>query len=179
MFPRIFLPLLLATLAAGCAHSPKIHYDYAADGTPVSYRRLEKNLERDFMHHFGRDVYETAPYGIDRDATEEQRPVLETLGVPDFVRHRFTSLENERVTEWVYLDAMQVFQFVNGNLVFQGSLTDYEQTLLRHGRPSRAATSRSDTGRREDLLIYNKVFQPSLQEFFFIDGKLIQKQEGN
>jgi hypothetical protein len=113
------------------------------------------------------------PVGTDQAAT------VKTWGRPDWVRKPFRSLEDERVSEWLYLDKGHIFQFVGEDLVFEGPLTDYEQTLLGRGYPDRDFSLRRENGEREDLFLYNRVFAPWLEEFKFRDGWIIQSQEGS
>ena len=174
--------LILAATPAwltGCAHTAKIQYRYDADGTPVSFRRCERNITRDFLHHFSRQAYRRPAPGMDRSLSADQKPIVDQLGLPDWVRRPFVSYQGERVDEWICLDAMQVFQFIGGKMVFQGPLTDYEQVLLRHGYPSHMISNSADTGHQIDLFIYDDVFRPSIQQFYFVDGTIKQMQEGN
>lgn len=165
-------------LAAGCAHPSKIAFRYGADGSPVSYIRRERHITRDFLNHFSRETYRRPGESSEGDLGADERIVAQHNGQPDWTRS-FKSFEDERVDEWVYVEKSLVAQFINGQCVFQGPLTDYEQILLTHGRPSRAISSYSDTGDQIDLFVYDGVFLPDLQEYHFLNGKISQKHEGD
>ena len=172
------LAFLLLLVAAGCAHPSKIAFRYGPDGSPASFVRRERYIARDFLHHLTREDYERPAAGIDGDLSADQRIVAQHNGPPDWTRE-FASFEDEHVEEWIYIDKSLVAQFIDGLCVFQGPLTDYEQILLTHGRPSRAINHYSDTGSQVDIFVYDSVFLPEIQQYHFLNGKLTEKQEGD
>jgi hypothetical protein len=169
--------LLLATV--GCAHESRQPFVYDADGVPQMYKRRERHIELDLVHHIRTRAYLPPHSRFLKKLSDDQKPIVEEFGRPDWVRRPYRSFEGEAVNEWVYMDWGQVFQFVDDKLVYQGPLTDYEQILLKNGYPSRALSGRNDAKRRTDLLVYSGVFESKLQQYFMVDGKLTQMQEGD
>lgn len=167
---------------AGCAHrkSPLPQfYDYG--GIPRSFKRHELYPQRDFRHHFVRKAYYRPDHGwsMFEPLPGDQETTVKEWGRPDWIRKPFTSLQSEKVHEWVYLDKQRVFQFVGPDLVFDGPLTEYEQILISRGYPDRTNYVIRENGEREDLFVYTRVFTPWLEQFKFRDGHVIQSQEGN
>lgn len=177
--------LLLALLLlapAGCARrtSPLIQR-IDPGGIPYRAKRIEQYPQRDYLHHCVRTVYNRPDhcFTMFTPLGDSQVATVNEWGRPDWVRKPFRSLENDRVVEWVYIDKRHVFQFVGTDLVFEGPLTDYEQTLLIRGVPDRCLMVLRENGEREDVFIYNRLFTPWLEQFKFRDGYIIQSQEGN
>ena len=171
--------LLIALLAlGGCARrqSP-LPFRYDAGGIPHAFKRVEVYPQRDFFHHCVRKVYRRADQMFAPCGAEQEQTVQE-WGRPDWVRKPFRSLENEKIVEWIYIDKGHLFQFVGTGLVYDGPLTDYEQTLLARGYPDHAHMVLRENGEREDLFVYNKLFVAWLEQFKFRDGKIVQSQEG-
>ena len=178
------LPLLLAvslSILMGCAtQHARLPQRIDAAGVPQSFKRVERGAQRDFFHHFVRTVYhKTNPDSFMPVADSDQTAVVKQWGPPTWIRKTFPSLQGERVKEWLYIDQRRVFQFVGGQLVYDGPLTDYEQILLSRGYPDRVETDYPETGTNIDVLVYTRVFSPLIEEFSFDSGTLIQSKEGN
>jgi hypothetical protein len=176
------LLLLVTLLAAGCARSQSpLPQRYDATGIPHSFKRIEQHPQRDFVHHWVRKAYIRPDHGYKmfEPAGVDQQTAVQEWGRPDWIRKQFRSLENDRVQEWLYLDKGHIFQFIGTDLVYEGPLTDYEQTLLSRGYPDRCMMVLRESGEREDLFVYTRVFTPWLEQIKFRDGRIIQSQEGN
>ena len=162
------------TLPIGCeTHTPKVAFRFDSAGNPVDYKRHEKFPQRDFFHHFSREVYvkPDSPQAL-AAAGESQTVIIENWGVPDWVRKPFKGIQNERVQEWIYLDESRIFQFVGADLVFEGPVTDHEIVLLQRGYPDRAEFIRTIGDRVEKLYVYDNVPPIKLEEFIFREDHL-------
>lgn len=151
---------------------------YHADGDRTTFKRYERYPQRDFFHHCFRKVY-GVPGENFRAASPDQEVLLEEWGPPDYVRRRFESNEDERVDEWAYLDEFRIFQFVKGEIVYEGPLTDYEQTLMRYGFPDRMSTLINEQGRVVHAFVYKSVILPyRLFTFYFSNDAMIHTAQG-
>lgn len=178
-------------LGVGCAHTSQVPFHYDSEGMPISYRRRALHLERDFLHNFRTEAYRKpkpgefesrrqlafAPGDVPATSEDEAR-TLDLLGEPDFIRE-FKSVDREDVVEWLYLDQALVQQYIDGRLIFEGPLTDYEQVLLTQGFPTSVISQRDDAGRQTDLFVYTGIFLPALRQYYFVDGYVMQFQEGH
>lgn len=171
--------MLIAALGLGGCASTKSPLPQRLDagGVPHSFKRVEQYPQRDFLHHFVRAAYRKPDHMFKANGKDQNLTVKE-WGRPDWVRKPFRSLENEKVTEWLYMHESHVFQFIGTELVFDGPLTDYEQTLLARGFPDNMHMTLRSNGEREDLFIYSRVFAPWLEQYKFRDGRLVESQEG-
>lgn len=170
-----------AVVFAGCAGSapPRLYENYKEDG-PMQFRRFDSHGERDFFHNFNRKVYHPCKKRDVKRAKGDQLTILEELGSPDWVREKFASFQGETIREWVYTDFQRVVQFHGGRLVFDGPMTDYEQTLIRRGLPEHHVIERSDMDRTLVTMIYTSTFGiDDTSMFTFNKGKLIESSEGN
>lgn len=157
----------------------RLLFKYDDAGVPHAFKRIERNIKRDFWYHWARQAYTQPIQNPKVTFNTDQAMILETLGKPDWIRKTFRSLENDKVQEWIYAEENKLYQFINGRLVYDGPFTDYEQTLIRLGYPD-DATYTLDNGK---MLIatfsYRNHFWGMRQdEFHFIDGVLVQSIEG-
>lgn len=180
---RLALAALALLWAAGCATPvARLPQKYDENGIPHSYKRMERYTQRDFWHHWVRTAYcrpnikkFAPPVGSD------QALIYKQWGRPDWIRKPFHAVTDECVQEWVYLDKTRIFQFIGNQLVFEGPLRDYEQTLVLRGYPDRAMQIREEDGTTVEVFIYYNLFLffPRLDEFHFANGMITQSQEGN
>lgn len=171
--------LLLAPLGCHTVHvnqKPPFTYDYA--GLPHTQKRIEASPELDYVTHWTRKAYVRPSEHLHGAPDPRFQLVLEQWGTPDWIRKTFTSLEGDRVDEWIYLDQARLFQFIGDTLVYEGPLTDYEQTLLRRGYPDTSITVQTAEGWRSDTFIYNHLFMPRLEQYKFVDGMIVNSKEG-
>lgn len=164
---------VLAVVLAGCTvnHAPRFHY--GPDGEKIQFKRYEDHIALDFYHNQNPIIYtRTDALPLTPILSEEQQALLEAKGKPDYVREDYASDTKERVTDWVYYDHNVLYQFVEGGVVFEGPVTDYEKVLIRRGRPTEATTPTNQTGRRTDVLLYRKAFSDQLDQYVFSNGRL-------
>lgn len=169
---------ILALASAGCAWTrPQVVYHRSGELT--SYKRYERHAERDFIHHFTRPAYRPPRFGVSTDHAD-QKTIVDLWGQPDYRRKAFQSLQGERVEEWLYLDNQRIFQFVRGEMIFDGPLTDLEQVLLRYGYPDRGTMTISEFGTVKHTLLYNRVFGPFRMETFHLANDwIVHSSEGD
>lgn len=174
------LALCLAALSwAGCARRTAwLPQRYDAAGIPHSFKRHEQFPQRDFLHHFVRRAYRKPAVWFGPKEGTDPAVTFKQWGKPDWIRKPFRSFQNERVKEWIYLDKQRIFQFTGGQLVYEGPLTDYEQCLIARGYPDRTEQTFVETGTDGQIFVYTKVFAPWLEEFHFVNGMVLQSQEG-
>ena len=172
--------LLCATLlSSGCATThPKLMDQFDADGNRVGFKRYEPQPQRDFRHHWTRAAMKPPKEKMWKKKDSAQALIVDLWGPPDWVRKPFRSKENERVQEWLYLDAHHLFQFIGDDLAYEGPMTDLEEILLQRGYPDRVMMERIETGSIRHVFVYHKVFSPMLDQFTFVDGQIVQSGEG-
>ena len=179
-----FIPFLLLVFAGlilvNCAATkPKPGFHHKQDGKLDMFKRFEQVIDRDLLHHWSRHAY-----FIPRDKMslvkegEAASEIIEIWGRPDWIRRPFESNSGDKVHEWIYLDLNQMFQFVDGMLVYEGPVTDFEQTLIRRGYPQRAMTLRESNGKVITILIYTKIWGSRIDQYRFVNGMLSFQEEG-
>lgn len=178
---RIALVVALAltvTALTGCRRVPNPQVQFAEPGILATFKRYERNAERDFLHRWQRTAYRLADVG-DWGPESDQGIVLGEWGAPDYTRD-FDSMQNEDVVEWVFIDEQAIFQFVYGDLVYDGALTDYEMLLLQHGYPDTMVTEINDQGNVRHAFYYDSIFWPSRMDVYNLtNGWITLKQEGS
>ncbi len=171
----VLVALAAALALAGCMTDRAPRFDTGPDGEPVQFKRYESNLSLDWINHQTRALYqlvEAGPY--EPTLSPAQRELLMNEGRPDYIRREFRSETDELVKEWIYWKKEKIVQFVAGELVFEGPLTDYERILIRRGRPDKHFSQAADNfAPRVDILHYNGVFNTKLDIYRFSDGKQI------
>jgi hypothetical protein len=179
--PLLGLLLLASALVwTGCATSvSRMPVRIGPGGIPTAFKRVERTPQRDFIHHWVRTAYLKPARNFAAPPKSDQASTMKELGAPDWMRKPFRSLQNERVEEWVYLDAGQMFQFVGTQRVFEGPLTDLEQKLIERGYPDWVQASYPDSGNNLDIFVYYNLFWPVQEEFHFVNGQLTEFHEGN
>lgn len=172
--------LAIAGLAAGCntvQHAPLLLM--TDGGEPIAYKRLERFPQRDFFHHWTRQVYLPPKANFEPEGMD-QEVIFEQWGTPDYYRKRFRSLEGQMVDEWIYYGDRILFQFVEGRLVYDGAVTDLETLFLRRGFPDRMIVKMGETGKVKHVFYYTSYLDPSRQESYNLtNGRIITATEGN
>ena len=176
------LAALAMTAGAGCSRfQPELPLLVGDEGEAQMFKRREQEAAVDYFHHFKRTVYVKAEEPL-RATAPEQGVLLEKAGAPDYVRRKpFKSVQAQTVEERHYLHPPRVVQFVDGQMVFEGPLTDYEQILLRRGYPDRNELLTDEMGGIVDVLIYRKSNPPRgsrMSVFYLVNGTVIQGSEG-
>jgi hypothetical protein len=156
---------------------PQLNYNWTGEVT--TFKRYELAPQRDLFHRFFRQAYHLPGPNFAGDGAD-QATILTEWGAPDYVRKSFKSLQYERVEEWVYLDEFHIFQFVKNEMVYDGPLTDFEQTLMRYGYPDRMTTIINEKGRVIHTMLYKSLLLPGrLVNFYFSNDALVQTTQGN
>lgn len=165
---------LLLVFFCGCMTNQAPRFLYGPDGEKVQFKRHEKNIARDWFRHQSRKIYDVCmaePH--DPLLSVQQVDVLTTHGKPDYMRVEFPAETKEYVTEWVYVGQSKLFQFIQGELVFEGPVTDYERTLIRFGRPDYAIGQSSHVGPRSDVFQYRGILVSDIDTYRFSNGQLV------
>ncbi len=168
--------LLVLVLASGCS-TVRLKAAIGPNGEPIQFKRYERYAARDFMHHFSRSIYSRPGFYFKADGDDQSATVAE-WGRPDFIR-RFRSMNGEKVREWVYADKPMIMQFVGGELVFAGPVSDLERTFLTFGRPDNYEVYKTDAGGTNMNFVYQGFWFRRLEDFKFNNDKLVFSSEGN
>lgn len=178
---RSIVLAMICLVSVACSTDRSPRFDYGPAGEKIPFKRYENNLQLDYIHNFTKNVYEICDaIPLSPILSEQQKEVLDESGKPDYIREEFHSESDENVTEWVYVSRNRVVQFVQGERVWDGPVTDYEMTLLRKGRPEQVFTQAPSppANVRIDTLMYNKVFTTEQDIFRFANGNLAGRMEG-
>ncbi|MFH0793131.1 MAG: hypothetical protein V2A74_03775 [bacterium] len=167
---------VIALLLTGCNFQKAPLYDFV-EGQPMQFKRYDRNPVQDFIHRFGRKVFDRNEGVLWYRLSEDQRNVIGEYGQPDFIRRPFTSRQGEQVTEWVYLDKDKDFQFVRRQKVWEGPVTDMEKTLITYGIPRRIMIDQVAPNIERETFIYStQLFTTRHMIFSFANGRLILSQ---
>ncbi len=169
----------MAFLLVGCVGSGRKPLLSHRGGGVSAFKRIERHAERDFIHHITRQAYRRMPINT-RMLSPEQLTIVEAWGEPDYVRKPFRSLDGEKVREWIYLEDRTLFQFVGGEVAYEGPLTDFEDLLIRYGYPDHLVTTVGETGIVRTVMVYRHVFGGTpLATYNLHDGQLVQIAESD
>ncbi|MDD4279154.1 MAG: hypothetical protein PHX74_05395 [Candidatus Sumerlaeales bacterium] len=166
-------------------------FNYTQQGNVVMEKRYDANLTADFLgmrkKPFKANVRGLKPQAkcdvMFRTAnhifTDQQKEILQEWGQPDYVRGPYRSSRGDQVNEWAYLQANHIFQFVSGEMVFEGPLTDQDRCLITFGAPNEHTVTQAEPGVRQELWIYRPWYSTKFNEriFKFSNGKMIFRQE--
>lgn len=176
---RTFTLLLLAlplVLATGCGNLNRVpRYDMNTDLKLETYKRYAKFAEQDYAARWGARAWEPHRGEMEGPITADQKLVLERHGQPDWKRFRFLSTSHELVDQWAWWDRNTTVQFVQGQLVYEGPLTDMDEWLIRHGYPQQARTLHPTTGVRRDMWNYSSLFFRPQKHVTFTNEQLISE----
>ncbi len=170
---RVAAVLVLATALSGCMVNNAPKFEYGPDGEKIQFKRYEKHLDLNYVHNISPVVYTPATaLPLSPMLSEEENEVLRVHGTPDYVRGEYLSESRETVTDWVYYEKDRIFQFVEGQLVYEDGLTDYDKTLIRRGRPSESLSPTNEVGHRLDILRYQNRITDKIDEYVFRNGQI-------
>jgi hypothetical protein len=115
----------------------------------------------------------------DERLSEEQRAILREWGQPDYLRGPYKSTRGDSVVEWAYHPLNHLFQFVDGKMVYEGSLTDQERIAITYGAPRDVMVSVLEPNTRRETWIYHTWLGSYWREkvFSFTNGSLTFRQE--
>lgn len=181
----------LVLVFSGCARGPKIIDPSKGNALELGeFKRYENNMERDFLHHFSRKAYaeprkRRLPHGelqlmpgTGELMLSDRGQLLEDFGPPTLMRYSFKSREGEKIEEWLYRDSLLVFQFVDGQLVYQGPMSDLETLLIIHGYPDRFSRAQIHPDSEVQVFTYQPLFSTRISIFKLVNDILAFKQEG-
>ncbi|CAN5173039.1 hypothetical protein BH09SUM1_BH09SUM1_22740 [soil metagenome] len=179
---KIFLCLALlagvVAAAAGCGNKnrvPRYNVEKPLEITP--FKRQTKHDNVDYLYQWKAKAYSPVSSPIRKRLSESEQDVLARHGQPDWVRKRFQSLADEQVDEWAWWDRSVICQFVQGELVYEGELTDMDRTRIRYGYPRRAWSETYEAGVQRDIWDYQgMVFDNDGQILTFSNEKLVTQQ---
>ena len=176
---KLFFVIIASALVVGCAFNTAPRFDVEpSTGTPVMVKRYPKYpLWQELLFWKTKEYYKNTGK-IRWLLSEDQKKTIARYGQPDYFRRVFFSTRFDRVHEWLYWDKQRVVQFVNGQLVWDGQLTDFEKILLLHGRPTKCIISTTEElNSRKVWLEYTRFLGLRQWCFFFVNDRLITGQE--
>lgn len=177
---RFFSVLMfLVVVATGCGNLNRTpRYDVPQPLEIETFKRYTKHPQRDFIHQFKKTAFSPVKKPLTKRLSESQQAILERHGQPDWVRSNFTGHTGEKVTEWIWWDRSITAQFVQRELVYEGTTTDMDRWLIRYGYPRRAWYQDDVDGVRRDIWDYQPIlFSPRGRIITFTNGKLISHQD--
>jgi predicted small lipoprotein YifL len=184
---RLLLLSLIALGLLGCGQYRPLYQPHDANGDPIAFKRRARHETRDFYHHWRRPVYvkvsekKKAAKAAARAQNERfsltQEALVAEVGLPDYVRPPFRSLNHERTVEWLYLQKDILAQFVGGEMVFTGPVTDRERTLIQRGYPDKVVKIREEIGPERVTFVYHNSLATDMEVFSFADDELITSVE--
>jgi hypothetical protein len=174
---------------------PRPKFDYTDDGRTIMIKRFPYFPTQDVCH-FQKYRFIENKLGIehmqqgqklkrqpDDMLTEEQKQVLREWGQPDYLRGPYKSTRFDSVIEWAYHPLNHLFQWVEGELVYEGPLTDQERVAITYGAPREATIRQLQPNIRRETWVYRPWFlsvvgMTSRERIFdFANGKLLYSQE--
>lgn len=176
---RVFaaLALLILPILLGACASAQLRTFYDQDGKRLYFKRRAVHSAVDYVHRFSDRAYKPCKKLRHSSLSFDQRVALSDLGKPDFLRIPFRSQYGERVSEWVYTDRARVLQFVGGDIVWDGPLTDMEQILLQRGYPRYYLAAHEEDGPVRETYVYRSPLGKLIQIYSFADGTLTSETE--
>lgn len=148
--------LLLLINLTGCAFNnpPRVQYD--AEGNPVLFKRMAQHMKVDYFYRWRHKAYCRPTGDLQYLLLNDEKQVFADYSMPDYVRRPFASEDGEKVYEWAYLERNMLFQFINGDKVYSGPITDYEQILMRHGYPDTIIQAQTSEGSKIQTMVYGR-----------------------
>lgn len=158
MIRNVFLiaALTAAAIIAGCGNlNRKPLYNVNEPYTVEPYKRHMKHMEQDFIFRRSSRAYKSLGKPLTKRLSESEQDVLLRHGQPDYIRDGWRSQSGEIVNDWAWWDRGIIVQFVQGEAVFEGPLTDLDRSLIRYGYPRYAKSQITTTDIRRDVLEYH------------------------
>ncbi len=166
-------------------------FNYSQGGHTIMEKRYDANLVKDVlgMNKFPFKLNRKGLQPLERCSvfsrsvnnifSEQQKQILNEWGQPDYLRGPYRSTRGDQVNEWAYLQANHIFQFVGGEMVYEGPLTDEDRTLITYGTPTEITVTQAEPGTRLEFWVYRKWYSSPFHEriFKFSNGKMIFHQE--
>ena len=181
-FLASFAILFTLAMFAGCSlnPTPKTYGSLPGKATFIGmHKRYAEHEDIDLFYRFHRVAYVKPNKALLREKSETMLEILSEFGAPDAVRRPYKSLEGERVKEWVYIDKDRVFQFVAGELVYEGPVTDSEVILMTYGYPNTCIRTMHEPDVVNRSFRYTEYFSRNEKVFLLINDQLQVAQEGS
>jgi hypothetical protein len=177
-FCLVSLALLIGAMAGGglCGCERMAPRDqFYKKAPPMAFKRSALHGERDLIFRWRSKAY--GALKVDpMSGSSDQKTVLGKYGQPDFAR-RFRAAKCEMVTEWVFLDADVLVQFVRGSLAYSGPVTDFEKLLIDRGYPNEISRVVQVRGPERVEVIYWTWLHGQSETYSFADGYLVGMNE--
>jgi len=157
---------------AGCSTNRSPRYNWST-GEAQQFRRYTGRPAVDYFHRWGHQAFRKVEEMKDTQLTEDVEDVLKRHGQPDYERRNVEAQGNETFTEWVYWERNVLCQFIQGELVFEGPLTDSDRILVTFGYPDKAFFQQYETGPVREFWIYQKLMGTDAREYSFSDGRMV------
>lgn len=170
-----FALLLGGVFVVGCGNTnrqPRYNVDEPLSVVP--FKRKTRHAHVDYIYTIKSQAFSKVKKPMKGRFTASEHDVLERHGQPDYTRKGYEALTGERVTDWAWWDRKVICQFVDGELVWEGPLTDADQFLIRYGYPNHSWTQEVSDGVVRETWIYQGVIYDKRGMFAsFSDEKLI------
>lgn len=179
-FPKLKvagLILLVAGLAA-CQSTNRVPRFDLTTGKPEQYKRYAYRNYRDYLYRWNAQAYAKVEEPMRGMLSEDMKDVLARHGQPDYRRDPFKAETDELVEDWVYWDRGVITQFVQGQLVYEGPLTDQDRCLVQYGYPQQSFSQQyeGDVSPRRETWVYKRLFERRGTFVSFTDGKLVARE---
>lgn len=167
--------LVVGFFAVGCGSTNRQPlYNVDDPLSVVPFKRSARHSHIDYIYTIKGEAYSKVKKPMKGRFTSSEQDVLERHGQPDYVRKGYEALTGERVTDWAWWDRQVICQFVDGELVWEGPLTDKDEFLIRFGYPNHSWTQQVSDGVVRETWIYQGVIYDKRGMFAsFSDEKLI------
>ncbi len=171
--------LIITLFLCGCAFNRNPKFDVRpVTGEPIMVKRYPKYPGWFELLFWQTREYRKNTRELSYLLSDDQEKIISQYGQPDYLRRVFFSSRGDRVHEWLYWEKQRVVQFVQGILVWDGQLTDYEKTILLHGRPTDIMLTTTDELNTRKLWIeYRRLFGMRHRYFFFVNDRLVMAKE--
>ncbi len=173
VWPLLWVAVLAGLVLTACATNRGPRFNYGPDGEPVQFKRYEKHLAKDYFWHFTPIAFKRADaMPLDPLLSDDQKNVLNEQGKPEYVRENYRADSNEIVTDWAFVSKRKIYQFIEGQVVYQGDLSDYDEMLIRRGRPDFVKVMANKDFGRTDLFTYKDWITHKTDQYGFKNGVL-------
>ncbi len=171
--------LLLAFLTAGCAFNTNPRFDVdPVTEKPTMVKRYPKYPAWQELFFWRTKEYRKNTKELSYLLSDEQEDLISRYGQPDYIRRTFFSTRGDRVHEWLFWDDQRVAQFVQGQVVWEGQLTDLEKVLLLYGRPGTFKMTRTKTLDTSKIFIrYPRWFGMRIHSFYLVNDRMIMGKD--
>lgn len=176
---KLFIFQLLLIVLVSCAFNTAPRYNIEPDTGAVQFvKRYPKYPAYQELFFWRTKEYRKNTDKLRWLLSEDQKEVISRYGQPDYLRRIFFSTRGDRVEEWVYWDKQRVVQFVEGQLVWDGMLTDYEKVLIIHGRPNKITVGTTEELQsRKVVMEYWRFLGSRYWLFCFVNDRMIIGKE--